>query len=472
MFRLKKLEIQGFKSFVDRTSVTLPSRITAIVGPNGTGKSNICDAVQWVLGEQSAKSLRGTTMEDVIFNGAAHRRPLGMAEVAITLESRRGDQWADSGGELVLTRRVTRDGESDYIVNGKKSRLKDVQEILTGTGLGVRAYSIIEQQKIDLILSTKPQDRRRLIEEAAGVSKYKIRKRQAEVKLEETRGNLLRLTDIVSEIDRTCVSLKRQASRAARWKEQADLLSGQKKKLARLRADRLGAGFAGGQAALETATDAEAAALADLARLEAEVTEARRVADEDERSIREAGDALARARETLLAAEAAVAAAAREADEAAARHELLEAQRRESESDHSRFVEEAGRTVRAREEAEAAHALAEVSAREADVTARREGSRRDLLSAGGRSAEATNRERDAALLVDRLGFALAKLEERRARASSLVDERRTASADAHALLAAAASGLDAARRHLEEASHGRRAAEDRLATLKAVREAV
>src|SRR5450759_488574 len=216
MFRLKKLEIQGFKSFVDRTSVTLPSRITAIVGPNGTGKSNICDAVQWVLGEQSAKSLRGTTMEDVIFNGAAHRRPLGMAEVAITLESRSGDQWADSGGELVLTRRVTRDGESDYIVNGKKSRLKDVQEILTGTGLGVRAYSIIEQQKIDLILSTKPQDRRRLIEEAAGVSKYKIRKRQAEVKLEETRGNLLRLTDIVSEIDRTCSSLKRQASRAAR----------------------------------------------------------------------------------------------------------------------------------------------------------------------------------------------------------------------------------------------------------------
>ncbi len=361
MFRLKRLEIQGFKSFVDKTSVTLPSRITAIVGPNGSGKSNICDAVQWVLGEQSAKSLRGTTMEDVIFNGAARRRPLGMAEVALTLESRGGDQWAETGGEVVITRRVTRDGESDYILNGKRSRLKDVQEILLGTGLGVRAYSIIEQQKIDLILSTKPQDRRRLIEEAAGVSKYKIRKRQAEVKLEETRGNLLRLTDIVSEIERTCTSLKRQASRAARWKEQADLLSGQKKKLARLRADRLQTGFAAGQAALETATDAEGASLADLARLEAEVTEARRVADEDERSVREAGDALARARETLLAAEAAVAAAAREAEEAAARQELLEAQRRESESDHGRFVEEAGRTMKAREEAEAA--LAEAGGR-------------------------------------------------------------------------------------------------------------
>ena len=142
-----------------------------------------------------------------------------MAEVALTLESRGGDQWAETGGEVVITRRVTRDGESDYILNGKRSRLKDVQEILLGTGLGVRAYSIIEQQKIDLILSTKPQDRRRLIEEAAGVSKYKLRKRQAEVKLEETRANLLRLSDIVSEIERTCASLKRQASKARRYQK-------------------------------------------------------------------------------------------------------------------------------------------------------------------------------------------------------------------------------------------------------------
>ena len=175
MFRLKKLDIQGFKSFVDRTQLTLPSRITAIVGPNGSGKSNIADAVQWVLGEQSARNLRGNTMEDVIFNGAARRRPLGMAEVSLTLESRDGGQWAETGGEVVITRRVTRDGESDYVLNGRKCRLRDVQDLLLGTGLGVRAYSIIEQQKIELILSTKPQDRRRLIEEAAGVSKYKIR---------------------------------------------------------------------------------------------------------------------------------------------------------------------------------------------------------------------------------------------------------------------------------------------------------
>jgi chromosome segregation protein len=484
MFRLKKLDIQGFKSFVDRTSVTLPTRITAIVGPNGSGKSNICDAVQWVLGEQSAKSLRGTTMEDVIFNGAARRRPLGMAEVTITLESRAGDQWAETGGEVTIARRVTRDGESDYILNGKRSRLKDVQEILLGTGLGVRAYSIIEQQKIDLILSTKPQDRRRLIEEAAGVSKYKIRKRQAEVKLEETRGNLLRLTDIVSEIDRTCASLKRQASRAARWKEQADVLAVQKRRLARLRADRLLAGFSEGGVALAAATDAEAAALADLGRLEADLAEARRLADEDERAVRVAGDAFARAREALLAAEAAAAAAAREAEEAAARLKLLEGQKKETGADHVRFVEEAGRGEKAREEAvaslaksdEAAKAAGQVlsatAAMESDVTGRRESARRDLLAAGGRSAEATNREREIALLEDRLGFALTKLEERKARAAEDLAGRRDAVAEAARLVASASEALDGARAKLEGATHGRRAAEEQLAVLKTSREAL
>ncbi len=484
MFRLKKLDIQGFKSFVDKTALTLPTRITAIVGPNGSGKSNICDAVQWVLGEQSARNLRGTTMEDVIFNGAARRRPLGMAEVTITLESRSGEEWAETGGEVTIARRVTRDGESDYILNGKRSRLKDVQEILLGTGLGVRAYSIIEQQKIDLILSTKPQDRRRLIEEAAGVSKYKIRKRQAEVKLEETRANLLRLTDIVSEIERTCASLRRQASRAARWKEQADVLASDKRRLARLRADRLLTGFAEGERTLAAATDAEAERLAEVGRLEAELTEARRLADEDERAVREAGDAFVEAREALLAAEAAAAAAVREAEEAGARHELLEGQKRETEADHVRFVEEAGRGAKAREAAAveratadaaanaAAQALADAAARETDVTGRREGARRDLLAASGRSAEAANRERETALLEDRLAFALAKLEERKGRAAEVLAGRRAAVEEAGRLVAAASGTLEAARARLEGATHGRRAAEEELAVLKTSRDAL
>src|SRR5258706_1477620 len=442
MFRLKKLEIQGFKSFVERTSLTLPSRITAIVGPNGSGKSNICDAVQWVLGEQSARSLRGTTMEDVIFNGSAKRRPLGMAEVSLTLEARGGDHWAETGGEVVLTRRVNRDGESDYILNGKRSRLKDIQDLILGTGLGVRAYSIIEQQKIEMILSTKPQDRRRLIEEAAGVWKDKVRKGQAEVKLEDTRANLLRLTDIVSEIERSCASLKRQAARAARWKVESDAAIAGKRRLLRVRGGRLSGALAETQAAHAAALETEAGAVAQAARADAALEEAVRAGDETERAGRDASDALARSREELLGAESAAEALVREAEETLARAGLLAGSRKEGEADHLRSAEEAGRADRLRGEAEAELVSAEAKAREAaealegaaraeeDVAARRESARRDLLAAGARSAEATNRERESALLVDRLSFALSKLEERRARAEDAARGRETAAAQA------------------------------------------
>ena len=481
MFRLKKLDIQGFKSFVDRTQVTLPTRITAIVGPNGSGKSNIADAVQWVLGEQSARNLRGTTMEDVIFNGAARRRPLGMAEVSLTLESRDGEQWAETGGEVVITRRVTRDGESDYVLNGRRCRLRDVQDLLLGTGLGVRAYSIIEQQKIELILSTKPQDRRRLIEEAAGVSKYKLRRRQSEVKLEETRGNLLRLSDIVSEIERNCGSLKRQASRAARWKEQAEALASRKKTLLRLRSDRLAAGLYEAEAVLAAATDADARAMAETGRLGAALSEARRLADEDEAGRRALGDALAKAREALLSAEAAVTAAAREGEEAAARRQLLEAQRAEAQADHLRAVEEAGRAEVAREAVDAelvaaeerlgaaAAALEDVSTREAEVLLRREDSRRDLLASGARAADAGNREREAALLAERLAFALSKLEERVGAAKEAFAARAEAAADAASLRDAARAALDGARSEMEALGEERRAAEERLSALRTER---
>ncbi len=483
MFRLKKLEIHGFKSFVDRTSLTLPSRITAIVGPNGSGKSNICDAVMWVLGEQSARVLRGTTMEDVIFNGSARRKPLGLAEVSLTLEARGDGQWADTGGEVVITRRVTRDGEGEYLLNGRRSRLKDVQDLLLGTGLGVRAYAIIEQQKIELILSSKPQDRRRLVEEAAGISKYKLRKRQAEVKLEETRANLLRLTDIVAEIERTCTSLKRQAGRAARWREQADALAALKKRLLRLKGERLAEAVAAAEAALATATDAEGRALAEAGRLDAAFEEARHRSDVDERARRERVDAFAAAREALLSAEAEAAAAAREAEESDARRELLEAQRREAEADHLREVEEATRgeealqeAVAALEEAEerargTAEALAAAARTEQERSQRREAQRRELLTAAARATEATNREREAALLADRLGFALAKLEERRGRASESLEERRRVEGEAAAADAATSEALDEARRRLEEAGTGRRDAQERLASLNGEKEA-
>src|SRR5262245_46801377 len=218
MLKLHRLEISGFKSFVDPTGLQFAGGVTAIVGPNGCGKSNISDSITWALGEQSAKSLRGDSMEDVIFNGSENRKPLGLAEVSLTLLTDPGFQGSEDG-KLTLSRRVFRTGESQYRLNGKVVRLKDFRDLLMDTGLGIRAYSVIEQGKIGLILSGKPQERRRLLEEAAGITRYKGRKRIAEVKLEEATANLLRLHDIVAEVERNLRSLKRQAGNARRFQE-------------------------------------------------------------------------------------------------------------------------------------------------------------------------------------------------------------------------------------------------------------
>ena len=216
MLKLHKLDISGFKSFVDPVEMSFAGGITAIVGPNGCGKSNISDAITWVLGEQSAKSLRGASMQDVIFNGTDNRKPVGMADVTLTLKTP-ADFEHGVDGELRIGRRVYRTGESQYRLNGKVTRLKLIKDMLMDTGLGIRAYSVIEQGKIGMILSGKPQERRRLLEEAAGVTRYKARKRLAEIKLEEASANLLRLDDIVSEVERALRSLKRQASAARRY---------------------------------------------------------------------------------------------------------------------------------------------------------------------------------------------------------------------------------------------------------------
>ncbi len=215
MLKLERLELSGFKSFVDPVGLDFAGRMTAIVGPNGCGKSNLSDAVVWVLGERSAKSLRGDTMEDVIFGGSANRKKLGMAEVQLTFSADEEFEGADHH-RLTIGRRLYRDGQSQYLINGKRSRLKEIRDKLMDTGLGIRAYSVIEQGKIGLILSGKPQERRRLLEEAAGITRYKERRRIAEVKLEEARANLSRLDDIVSEVERSLRSLKRQAGAARR----------------------------------------------------------------------------------------------------------------------------------------------------------------------------------------------------------------------------------------------------------------
>ncbi len=231
MLQLKRVDIQGFKSFYDRTEMRFHgSGVTAVVGPNGCGKSNLSDAISWVLGEQSAKSLRGSRMEDVIFAGTRDRKPLGLAQVTLTMAdptpavNTNGN--APHPSEITITRRLYRSGESEYLIDGKSARLRDIQDLFMGTGLGPESYAIIEQGRIGQILSNKPADRRAIIEEAAGIGKYKTRKRLAESKLESAKQNLARVFDILEEVSRQANSLKRQAAKAKRYEElRTDMLT-------------------------------------------------------------------------------------------------------------------------------------------------------------------------------------------------------------------------------------------------------
>ncbi|HOZ48006.1 MAG TPA: chromosome segregation protein SMC [Candidatus Hydrogenedentes bacterium] len=214
----KQIQLSGFKSFADRTSLHLEPGITAIVGPNGCGKSNVLDALRWALGEQSARALRGTHMQDVIFNGSENRQPTGMAEVSLTFDNADSQLPLDFA-EVEVTRRVYRSGESEYLINKAPCLLRDIQELFMDTGIGTSAYSLIGQGKIDLILSSKPEDRRYVFEEAAGIIKYKTRKRTAVRRLDSAAQNILRLTDIVTEVQHQMRRLKRQVNAAIRYRE-------------------------------------------------------------------------------------------------------------------------------------------------------------------------------------------------------------------------------------------------------------
>ncbi len=215
--RLKHLDIHGFKSFADKTKIDFHEGVTAIVGPNGCGKSNVVDAVRWVLGETSAKALRGGQMADVIFNGTDRRKPMGLAEVSLTFSD--CEQLGMEFHEVCITRRVYRDGGGEYELNGTPCRLKDINKLFMDTGVGRSAYSIMEQGKIDMLLSAKPEDRRQVFEEAAGITKSKSEKKEALRKLEYTEANLLRVTDILTELKRQMGSSQRQANKARKWQE-------------------------------------------------------------------------------------------------------------------------------------------------------------------------------------------------------------------------------------------------------------
>ena len=214
---LRALKLNGFKSFADPTELKFDPGVTAVVGPNGCGKSNIADAIRWVLGEQSAKALRGGKMQDVIFEGTDTRKPLPLCEVSLLLTECE-QQLGTAFNEVEITRRVSRDGSSDYLLNGRSVRLKDIQKLFMDTGVGRTSYSIMAQGQIDQVLSSKPEERRAIFEEAAGITKYKSQRREALNKLGLVDQNLARVTDVITEVGRQIGTLKRQASKALRYR--------------------------------------------------------------------------------------------------------------------------------------------------------------------------------------------------------------------------------------------------------------
>ena len=489
--RLQRLEIAGFKSFPDRSELTFDRGVTAIVGPNGCGKSNVVDALTWVLGEQSAKSLRGDRMEDVIFGGSDARKPTGAAEVRLRLagvaarvpgntpvQSRSAAQPAlaalgapgtmteavreglpDSGGiavedepplivrDVELMRRLYRSGESEYLIDGESVRLRDVQDLLMDAGLGIKAYAVIEQGKIGQILSARPTDRRQLIEEAAGVTKYKSRRRAAELKLEAAQQNLTRVDDIVFEVEKQRGALKRQAAKARRYRRLRDELRRWEKVQFAHRHRQLSEGIEGTRAALAGARARETAAAAHVAEVESTLERLRlelTQADSETTAAREAAHAseLETGRlqqhiafdkqqvESLAAAAAAIDAEvqALESRREPARLEL-EA-RREAAGRAAAERSEAAGTLRA-EEAAYAEAQGHIESLESDV----EAARSEAFAAVNAATALRHAMEHAAAARGRLAEQIGKLEgehhDLRVELDRAAADRATAEQDAH-----------------------------------------
>ncbi|HRE31398.1 MAG TPA: AAA family ATPase, partial [Candidatus Berkiella sp.] len=217
--RLSKIKIAGFKSFVDPTTITFSGNLSAVVGPNGCGKSNTIDAVRWVMGESNAKYLRGGSITDVIFSGSSGRKPVGQATVELIFDNREGKLGGEYAAyaEIAIKRQVTRDGQSNYFLNGQRCRRKDITDIFLGTGLGPRSYAIIEQGMISRVIEAKPDDLRIFVEEAAGISKYKERRRETENRISHTQDNLARLNDLREELNKQLRHLERQSQAAEKY---------------------------------------------------------------------------------------------------------------------------------------------------------------------------------------------------------------------------------------------------------------
>ena len=511
--RLERLEINGFKSFSDRAELAFDHGVTAIVGPNGCGKSNVADAITWVLGEQSAKSLRGDRMEDVIFSGSDGRKPGATAEVRLRLtglhappndsapelvefHATHGDgngggngngHGHDAAAELFardveVTRRLYRSGESEYLIDGEVCRLRDVHELLMDTGLGAKAYAIIEQGKIGMILSSRPADRRQLIEEAAGITKYKARRRAAELKLEAAQQNLTRIDDIVFEVEKQRGALKRQSAKARRYKRLREELRRWEKVLFARRYRELARKIESGRTRLAEARERETAAAARVAEAEADLARLRiEQAEVNSRAAQVREDAHAREldinrreqqqefnrhqAETLASRAAEISS---ELGDLEARREparLAAAERVQATAEAGRARDAAAEALA---EANDAHARSQqqIERLEADV----EGARAGVFAALSAGTALRHAMEHAASQRERVGETLGKLDiecDDLRRENEAVDGSRTAAADALSRAHAALEQLrlETAARESELAA-GRTEHESRLRTLR------
>ncbi|HUK12400.1 MAG TPA: chromosome segregation protein SMC [Thermoanaerobaculaceae bacterium] len=389
--RLASLTLEGFKSFASRVEMSFPGAIIAIVGPNGVGKSNVSDSIAWVLGEQSARLLRSQNMADVIFAGAAGRPPLASAQVTLGLASGDG-RWPDTDGRLEISRRVLRDGTSEFRLQGRRVRLKDIADELMDAGLGTRAYAIIEQGRIGQVLSVRATERRALLEEAAGITKFRARRHEAELKLAETNANLVRLADIAGEVRRALEAARRQARRAEKHLELRHALAAARAALFAGRRAAIVLALAERQAAVTAAELADAEAAATLAGAEATLEALRRELDA-------AQEALAAARDRQSASDAL--AQRREAEEAAARREMAEAAERgtAARAEAQRLLAALATLEQQGGALAAALAAARSTLDDADVRSRDAATRAESAETAARAAGATAEEARRALLA-------------------------------------------------------------------------
>lgn len=395
---LKSIELVGFKSFAERTLLKFGPGMTCIVGPNGCGKSNVSDAIRWVLGEQSAKALRGAQMADVIFNGTDTHKPLGMAEVSITLadcEAVLGVEY----NEVTITRRVFRSGEGQYFINKTPCRLKDIQRLFMDTGVGTNSYSLMEQGRIDKILSSHPEDRRAVFEEASGITKYKADRREAMRKLEQTEANLLRLEDVVKEVKRQIISLQRQAGKARRYQElhgrlrELDLFS------ARERLAHLDGEIRALEGRISSVAEQDEAIKSDIALTETHAQDLRNQAAAAEQKIQDAMEAAVRARTELDRVRELI---RTNLDRIGELQNLSERDTRDADG---------ARQNKAQHE----QSLAEITEQEAQATARRNQADQELAEHVKRLNDADQRVSDANRLLHQLRTEQVDLEARAAR---------------------------------------------------------